>query len=124
MKDDRKGLGARGESLAAEYLQEQGYTVLARNWRLSRLGEIDIVAREGGCLVFVEVKTRRNRTYGLPEESLTRTKQVRLLSLAQEYLATEVGSQDVAWRIDVVAIEISSRGNVQRLDLFRNAVEM
>jgi len=123
MSDDRKGLGARGESLAATYLQQQGYVILARNWRASRLGEIDIVAREEDCLVLVEVKTRRSRDYGLPEESVTPAKQARLLSLAQAYLAEEVGDQDVNWRIDVVAVEISPRGKVQRMELFRNAVQ-
>jgi len=77
----------------------------------------------GDCLAFVEVKTRRTRRFGSPEEAITLDKQARLIALAQAYLAEEVGTQDVSWRIDAVAVEISPRGRVQRLELFRNAVE-
>lgn len=123
MREDRRGLGARGETLAADYLKQQGYTILARNWRWPQLGEMDIVAQDGDCLAFVEVKTRRTHRFGSPEEAITRDKQARLIDLAHAYLAEVVGTQDVHWRIDAVAIEISPRGRVQRLELFRNAVE-
>jgi len=123
MRDDRRGLGARGELLAVDYLQRQGYEILSRNWRRSPFGEIDIVARDGDCLAFVEVKTRRSLAFGAPEEAITPAKRERLLRLAQAYLAEEVGTQDVRWRVDAVAVEISSRGQVERIALYRNAVE-
>jgi putative endonuclease len=112
-----------GESLAVDYLQRQGYEILSRNWRHPPLGEIDIVARDGDCLAFVEVKTRRSRTFGTPEEAIIPSKRNRLLLLAQAYLSEEIGTQDVCWRVDAVAVEISSRGQVERIALYRNAVE-
>jgi putative endonuclease len=118
--DYKQRLGRRGEEIAASYLQQQGYTILARNWRCPA-GEVDIVAREGETLAFVEVRARRGDRFGTPEESITRAKQTRLVELAQTYLQeAELG--DVAWRIDVIAIRMGARGEVQRLNLIRNAV--
>jgi hypothetical protein len=67
----KRQLGRRGEDLATAYLRQQGYVILARNWRCP-VGEIDIVAREGEILAFVEVRTRRGDRFGTPEESITR----------------------------------------------------
>ena len=102
------------------YLGEQGYLILAHNWRCSA-GELDIVAREGGTLAFVEVRTRRGDRFGTPEESITPTKQAKLVELAQTYLQ-EHDLADENWRIDVVAVEMDGRGGVKRLNLIRNAV--
>jgi putative endonuclease len=117
----KRKLGQRGEEIAAGYLREQGYTILARNWRCPA-GEVDIVAREGETLAFVEVRTRRRGSrLGTPEESVTPRKQARMVEVAQTYLQ-EAGLGDVAWRIDVVAIEVGRRGEVTRLNLIRYAV--
>ncbi len=117
----KRKLGQRGEEIAAGYLRQQGYTLLARNWRCPA-GEVDIVAREGETLAFVEVRTRRaGGRLGTPEESVTPRKQARMVEVAQTYLQ-EAGLGDVAWRIDVVAIEVGRRGEVTRLDLIRYAV--
>jgi putative endonuclease len=117
----KRQLGQRGEEIAAGYLREQGYTILARNWRCPA-GEVDIVAREGETLAFVEVRTRRRGgRLGTPEESVTPRKQARMVEVAQTYLQ-EAGLGDVAWRLDVVAIEVGKRGEVTRLDLIRYAV--
>ncbi len=117
----RRKLGQRGEEIAAGYLRQQGYTILARNWRCPA-GEVDIVAREGETLAFVEVRTRRaGSRLGTPEESVTPRKQARMVEVAQTYLQ-EAGLGDVAWRLDVVAIEVGGRGEVTRLDLIRYAV--
>ncbi len=118
--DYRQRLGQRGEEIAANYLRQQGYTILARNWRRP-VGELDIVAREGKTLAFVEVRTRRGERLGTPEESITPSKQAKLIEVAQTYLQ-EAGLEDVAWRIDVVAIEMGRRGEVKRLNLIRYAV--
>ncbi|MCZ7567256.1 MAG: YraN family protein [Ardenticatenaceae bacterium] len=117
----RKRLGDLGERLAAEYLEAHGYRVLARNWRCVG-GEVDIVAEDASGLAFVEVKTRRGRTYGTPEEALVPTKIRRLETAAQAWLAAHVGDQPVDWRIDVVAVEFSPAGTLLRLELHRYAL--
>jgi putative endonuclease len=95
-------LGRWGEALAAEYLVQQGYTIVARNVR-TPYGELDLVSRQGDVTVFVEVKTRASATLGQPEISVTRRKQEHLLAAAQHYLLANP-ALDGAWRIDVVAI--------------------
>ncbi len=115
-----RDIGRLGEDLAARYLQSQGYTILERNYRCQG-GEIDLVAVEGSCLVFVEVRTRRSRRFGTPEESVTPWKKERLLRAAQSYVA-ERGWEGF-WRIDLLAIEVSPRGSVRRINLIKNAVE-
>jgi len=120
-KDPRRGLGARGETIAEGYLRSQGYTILDRNWRCSR-GELDIIAKQGETLVFVEVRTRRGLRSGpTPEESITPAKQRKLIELAQLYLQ-ERNLEDVDWRIDVVAVEMDGQGRLQRVELIRDAV--
>jgi putative endonuclease len=79
--------GAAAEGLAAQYLAEQGLAIVGRNYRC-RAGEIDIIAREGSTLVFVEVRMRRNREFGGPAESITAGKRRRLRLAAQHYLAS------------------------------------
>ncbi len=117
----KRKLGQRGEEVAADYLRQQGYTLLARNWRCPA-GEVDIVAREGETLAFVEVRTRRaGGRLGTPEESVTPRKQARMVEVAQTYLQA-AGLDDAAWRIDVVAIEVGGRGEVTRINLIRCAV--
>jgi putative endonuclease len=119
MRGARKRLGQRGEDLAAAHLEERGYVVRERNWRCPA-GEIDIVAQDGDCLVFVEVRTRRGRKYGTPEESVTPAKQAKLVELAQTYL--QEFDWDGDWRIDVVAVEMTSGGKLLRVELIKNAV--
>ena len=80
----KEGEGA--ETLAAGYLKQQGYRILERNYRIS-LGEIDIIARDGGTVVFVEVRLRRSAEYGGAAESITARKRRRLRLAAEHYLA-------------------------------------
>ena len=117
--DARQGLGRAGEELAARHLSGQGYRILARNLRLPG-GEIDILAREGDCLAVVEVRTRRGRTHGTPEESVTPAKQARLRRLAEAYLLTP--PEPVPCRVDVVAVELTPDGRLLRIDLYRDAL--
>ncbi len=86
-------------------LRLKGYRIEARNWRC-RQGELDIVARRGGLLVFVEVKTRRNRIAGSPAEAVDRRKQDRLVRLARAYLACRRGGANDDCRFDIVAVEL------------------
>jgi len=120
MRDARRGLGQLGEELAVRHLQKLGYLVLERNYRC-QYGEVDIVARDQGRLAFVEVRARRGRGFGTPEESVTPQKQERLASVARNYLQ-ERGHTDIDWGIDVVAVELTPHGAVQRIELIRNAV--
>ena len=87
-----------------------------------RGGRNDLVTEKGGALIFVEVRTRRGDRLGTPEESITPAKRAKLIAAAQTYL-DEHGQTDRAWRIDVVAIEIDSRGEVKRCNLIENAIE-
>ncbi len=121
MTHTRQRLGWRGERLAERYLAGHGLTILERNYRCAA-GEADLIAQDGDTLVFVEVRTRRGQDYGSPEESITARKQAHLLAVAQAYLA-ERGLSDIAWRIDVVAVALSVRGELLRVEHIENAVE-
>lgn len=98
-------MGQKGEELALRYLQQKGYRILDRNFRC-RLGEIDLVARDGDCLVFVEVRTRSSSKYGLPQESITTAKKKKLRRLAQFFLASGQ-YEGLNVRFDVVAVDFT-----------------
>ncbi len=119
MTGERKRLGAWGESVAAHHLEAAGYSIVVRNWRCAQW-EIDLIARTGEELVFVEVKTRRGRDMGSPEEALTPTKQKKLMKLAQIYVAER--DLDVDWRIDLIAVELDKSGKLLRCEHIPNAV--
>jgi putative endonuclease len=131
MANQRQVLGKWGESLAAEYLVEQGYLILARNVR-TRYGEIDLVAQlaEASAFspetslitVFVEVKTRSTSSFGLPEESVTSQKREHMIAAAQAYLQDHPELGD-AWRIDVIAIQRLQTGKQPSIHHFENAVQ-
>jgi putative endonuclease len=133
MPDLRKRLGDFGEQAAAAHLIRQGYELLARNWRgLARArggpgGELDLVLRDGAALVFVEVRTRRNReraTGGAgAEETVGPIKQARLIALAYAYLEAMAVPADTPWRIDVVALDVDRAGRIAGLRHIRDAVE-
>ena len=93
--------GDRGEAMAAEYLRENGYEILASQFRC-RFGEIDLIARRGDILCFVEVKLRSNLDYGLPREFVTAAKREKLRMTAQLYLSTH--DLDVPTRFDVAEV--------------------
>ena len=101
MVDPRRALGAAGEERAAAWYEARGYAILHRNWRC-RDGELDLVARRGRELVFVEVKARRTDRFGTPAEAVTPHKQRRLRRLAGCYV--EATGARGALRFDVVSI--------------------
>jgi putative endonuclease len=103
MTVERQELGKTGEDLAAAELERRGYAIVARRYR-TRYGEIDIVARDGDTLVFVEVKVRATAEYGRAVEAVTRSKQRRVVRMAEDYLARQTLTS-VACRFDVVAID-------------------
>ena len=106
--------GARAEELCAELLHGAGLRVLARNWRC-RHGEIDLVADEGGTLVFAEVRYRRDQRFGGAAESVTAAKQARLVSAARLYLMRR---PDADCRFDVLLLDSLEIG---RIKWIRNA---
>ncbi len=116
-----KKLGIHGEKVAEKHLMSLGYRILDRNWRW-RKGELDLVAEQDEEIVFVEVKARRSQKYGLPEESITRSKREKLIQTAYAYLRS-ANRDDADWRIDVVAIDMEDDGTVIRLEHIVSAVE-
>ncbi len=116
--DKRKQTGRQGEALAATYLQDKGYEIIERNWRCAT-GELDLVVRAGDRLVFVEVRTRSGARFGRAEESITPTKQTRLIELAQIYLQQQTAPTP-AWRIDVVAVQLGP--GLPQINHIENAV--
>lgn len=104
----KDALGKRGEEYAARYLEERGYRLLERNWRCAH-GEIDLIARQGGETVFVEVKTRSSAAFGHPFEAITPSKLARLRRLAAVWCA-QTDSPIRRIRIDAIAI-IGSSGD-------------
>ncbi|WP_430867108.1 YraN family protein [Demequina aurantiaca] len=101
-------VGRYGEDLAARSLSEQGWEVLARNWRCAQ-GELDIVAVDGEYLVAVEVKTRRSAAFGSPQEAVTPRKLQRIRRLVSAWLASQDRSFP-AVRVDVVAVTLPHAG--------------
>jgi putative endonuclease len=107
--------GQEAEALACRYLRTQGYKIIARNWR-SPFGEIDIIAREGGTLVFVEVRARGGSSFGGAEGSLTYKKRKRIIATAQAYL-NQTATQ-LPLRFDFVAFADG------RVILYRDAFQI
>ena len=109
-------LGNRGESIAERHLLECGYKIIERNWRFSR-AEVDIIAKEGDVLVFVEVKTRSSEVFGKPEESITSKKEALLKDAAAVYM--EQINHEWEIRFDIIAITI--KGSTYSIEHFKDA---
>ena len=121
MANPRLRLGNWGERVARNLLADKGYRVLDTGFRCT-WGEVDIVARDGDELVFVEVRTRRGAALGTPQESVTRVKAGRLIATAQSYIE-ERGITGADWRIDLVSIVLDVSGRVQEISHLTHAVE-
>jgi len=114
----RKKLGRRGEKAALHFLKNHGYQILEHSYRC-KVGEIDIVAREGTELVFVEVKTRRSLSFGLPVESISRQKRKKLTQLALSYLGHHK-LDNIPCRFDVVGV-LLEKDKIVQIKLVKNA---
>ncbi len=117
---ERLELGQRGEALALEEIKRLGYRKIIKNYRC-RLGEVDLVAKDGDVLVFIEIKTRKGRPLGFAKEAVTLRKQKQLSKVALNYMKTN-NCCDVSARFDVVAVAVGS-GSPQ-IEVIRNAFEL
>jgi putative endonuclease len=106
MSEARLTFGKYGEDLACDELERRGYAVVTRRYRTVH-GELDIVARDGECLVFVEVKARQGSSFGDPEEAVTLQKQQRLVWMATDYLARH-HLEHLPCRFDVVGVNTAT----------------
>ncbi len=113
-------IGRYGEDLAAAWLSEHGYVIVERNYR-RRFGEVDIIAEQGECLVFIEVKTRSSSRFGTPFDAVTLKKQQQLSRIAGDYLLHH-GHADTLCRFDVLAVRLES-GKPPKVDVIVNAFE-
>ncbi|MBU3956728.1 YraN family protein [Patescibacteria group bacterium] len=121
----RKSLGNLGENLALKHLKNKGYKILDRNFR-SKLGEIDVIAIDPSStisgkdtLVFIEVKTRWSKKFGLPEEGITLWKIRRIIKTGQYYKLVHPELPD-SLRLDAVVIDLSSQGKLKRIEIIKN----
>jgi putative endonuclease len=115
----RQLLGKHGEDLACRELEHRGYAIIARRYR-RRGGELDIIARDGGTLVFVEVKARESHAFGAAAEAVTGLKRRKIAELALDYMMRNHLS-DCPCRFDVVSIHFDSGAPV--IDVFQNAFD-
>ena len=113
--------GKRAEDLAITYLESQGYKIIEKNYR-TKLGEIDIIGKESGCICFVEVRSANTKEFDSPEYSVTRKKQAKIARAALSYIKQH-GIEDADCRFDVVAIEnINER--LPEIRLIKDAFEL
>ncbi|WP_419661263.1 conserved uncharacterized protein, UPF0102 [Desulfosarcina variabilis str. Montpellier] len=120
MLNRQQQFGRKSERLAAEYLKLKGYRIIETNYRCP-VGEIDIIAREKGTLVFVEVKARRSSRFGSPKGAVTPAKQRKISMAALDYLKRS-GQDDARARFDVVAID-TEMGRPD-IEVVKNAFEL
>ena len=119
MTHARQALGKHGEDLACRELERRGYAIVARRYR-RRGGEIDIIARDGETIVFVEVKTREDLAFGGGADAVTASKRRRIVEIAEDYLA-RYHRGDCPCRFDVVSIDLA--GGAPVFELFQNAFD-
>jgi putative endonuclease len=119
-KDQRKLTGRQGEHLAEQYLIEQGYLIVERNWRC-RSGELDIIARKDSLLIIIEVRSRKSLfQFGHPVESVERRKQVQVRRTAEVYV-TMTSQSTSQIRFDVITILLAKDGSSQEINHITNA---
>ena len=112
-------LGNLGERMATFSLRQRGWKILYRNFRGARGGEVDIVARDGGCLVFVEVKTRKKRVGSRPLDAVNKEKQELIERGARSWLSM-LPDNDFLWRFDVVEV-VLEEGSMPQIIVVEDA---
>jgi len=113
-------IGRWGEELAAKYLQNLGYQIIARNVR-TPYGELDLIGKLADLVVFIEVKTRFSDSFGLPEISVNKSKTRHILDSVQSFLQDHP-EMDCAWRVDVIAIHKKPGEIPPEIVVFENAI--
>ncbi len=111
-------IGNTGENLATNYLISHGYEIQEKNWRFSK-AEIDIIAKEGEILVFVEVKTRSYTYYGKPEDSVNAKKEALIMDAAQRYM--EKTGHDWEIRFDIISIILGGDNRAVQINHYKDA---
>ena len=120
MTKERIDLGKIGEDLALRKVKRLGYKVVAKNYRCP-LGEIDLIAKDRGCLVFVEIKTRKGRSVGYAKEAVDERKRRQISKVALAYMKSN-DCMDVKARFDVIAINIM--GDQKEIEIITNAFDL
>lgn len=120
MTRERLDLGKLGEELAFKKVKRLGYKCIVRNYRCA-LGEIDLIAKDGDCLVFIEIKTRRGRSLDSIKEAIDKRKKRQLSKVALAYLKSN-NSCDVKSRFDVVAISLNQ--DKEQIEVIQNAFDL
>ncbi len=106
-----KHSGQKGEELAIQFLTEKGYHILEHNFKVI-FGEIDIIAKKNHSICFVEVKSRKSRKFGLPEEAITEYKKKKIIRVAQYYIKQK-DIKNSLFRFDVVSIQLNERNQLE-----------
>jgi putative endonuclease len=117
---NNRTFGSKGEQEAMRYLSEHGYSIIYRNFRAGRMGEIDLIGKDGDTICFIEVKTRSSVRYGVPAEAVSYTKQATITKVAQVFMQ-RYNYLDVPVRFDVAELLMDRNGQVQEIRLIKNA---
>jgi len=118
MKKHNLEIGYLGESIARKYLEDKGYIVIDQNYK-NKYAEIDLIARDGNGLIFIEVKTRIGEQFGTPEQSINRDKMQRLIKNAQAYVIIK-NYRNISYRIDAVCIVLDRDKEIKRINHYQN----
>lgn len=117
---NNRAYGTLGEEAAGAYLTKHGYKVICRNFRVGRMGEIDIIGKDKETLCFIEVKTRSSNIFGTPAQAVSAKKQATITKLAQIYMQNH-RFFDTPVRFDVMELMMDRTGKVQDIQLIKNA---
>ena len=113
MKKDNKITGDLGEDMAKEYLLENNYVILEKNFR-TRIGEIDLIVRDKDIIVFVEVKTRKSLHFGYPHEAVDRRKMHKIIRVSEQYIAYK-GTENTQYRFDIIEVFLNQRDKINHI---------
>ncbi|NPV92100.1 MAG: YraN family protein [Firmicutes bacterium] len=114
--DGRLATGRAGEATALEYLTQKGYVLITRNYRC-RLGEVDLIMKQGEKLAFIEVRSRSGEGFGLPQESVRAEKVARIQRIAQYFLSRELrGNWQGPVNLEMVAVRFGPGGTLKKIE--------
>lgn len=120
---NKKEIGNVGEDIAQSFLIDKGYIILDRNFKC-RIGEIDIIAKDGNHIVFIEVKARNSCNYGSPGEAVNILKKNKIISTANYYInRKKLYNLNIQFRFDVVEIYLNGAGKYKRINLIKDAFQ-